>query len=167
MKKAIAPSLLGFLLAVPLFLGSCTSTKSTSAETGVPANVGRDGVAIDGYDPVSYFDGTPQEGSEAHAFTYRGVIYRFASEENSERFQENPDHYVPAYGGWCAYAMLDGEKVKINPERYKIVDGKNYLFYDEWGTNTLKLWDGLTEEQPESELIRRADEHWESLTAAP
>lgn len=81
-------------------------------------------VALEGYDPVSYFSGKPVEGNESLSYRYLGVTYWFASAANRSKFQQNPASYEPAYGGWCAYAMgEDGEKVKVDPETYKIVDG--------------------------------------------
>ena len=56
-----------------------------------------------------------------------------------EVFLKNPTNFEPEYGGWCAYAMGDsGEKVTINPETFKIINGKLYLFYNAFLTNTLK-----------------------------
>jgi YHS domain-containing protein len=84
----------------------------------------RKGVAIEGYDPVSYFDRHPSEGKPEVSYRYRGVTYYFASDQNRKRFAASPESYEPAYGGWCAYAMGEtGEKVKIDPETYKILDG--------------------------------------------
>ena len=92
----------------------------------------------EGYDPVSYFDGSPLEGDPDLKYVFKGITYQFASAGNLAKFKLTPDKYEPAYGGWCAYAMGDsGEKVKIDPETFKILDGKLYLFYNFWGNNTL------------------------------
>ncbi|CAN0503583.1 unnamed protein product, partial [Phaeothamnion confervicola] len=81
-------------------------------------------LAIEGYDPVSYFDGEPIEGKSNITHVYKGITYRFSSQANQAKFKTNPDTYEPAYGGWCAYAMGEnGEKVKVDPETYNIVDG--------------------------------------------
>jgi YHS domain-containing protein len=96
-------------------------------------------LALEGYDPVSYFDNKPLEGKEEIKFTYNGVIYQFSSQTNLTKFKSNPAKYEPAYGGWCAYAMGEtGEKVKVDPETFKILEGKLYLFYNFWGNNTRK-----------------------------
>src|SRR6478735_6084577 len=98
-------------------------------------------IALEGYDPVSYFDGTPNEGDEKIRITHKGLIYQFVSQANLNKFKANPDKYEPVYGGWCAYAMGEsGEKVKVDPETFKILDGKLYLFYNFWGNNTLNHW---------------------------
>lgn len=117
------------------------------------------GIALQGYDPVSYFLNKPEEGREPYSFTYRGVTYWFTSASHREEFKRNPDNYEPAYGGWCAYAMGEtGEKVKVDPETYKIVDGKLYLFYNFWGNNTLETWN-----KNEANLKRNAELHWKKF----
>lgn len=113
-------------------------------------------VAIQGYDPVSYFSGSPLQGKKELSASYQGVIYRFANKENKDRFLANPAKYEPAYGGWCAYAMgATGEKVSVDPETYKIIDGKNYLFYNKFFTNTLNSWN-----KDEVSLKKKADQSW-------
>ena len=116
-------------------------------------------IALEGYDPVSYFDGKPKEGDEALAFTFKGVTYFFSSQNNAARFKTTPQKYEPAYGGWCAYAMGEtGEKVKIDPETYKIIDGKLYLYYNFWGNNTLDDWN-----KNEKTLKAKADANWKKI----
>lgn len=122
-------------------------------------NINKDGVAIDGYDPVSYFDGEPLEGKKELAYTLDGVTYWFTNEDNKSKFEKAPLKYIPQYGGWCAYAMgLKPEKVKVDPETYKIVDGKLYLFYNFYLTNTLKSWN-----KDEARLKVNADKNWDSI----
>jgi len=121
-------------------------------------NIKKD-VAIEGYDPVSYFNGKPEEGEESIRISHKGIIYQFANHANLEKFKATPDKYEPAYGGWCAYAMGEnGEKVKIDPETFKIVDGKLYLFYNFWGNNTLEDWNAA-----EKKLKESADRNWKKF----
>lgn len=119
-------------------------------------NLNRDGVILEGYDPVSYFIGTVTKGKSTLKQNYEGVEYWFASKENREFFIKNPDKFIPAYGGWCAYAMgEDGDKVKIDPETYKIIEGKLYLFYNFYFNNTLIKWNN-----DEENLKEKADKNW-------
>jgi len=99
-------------------------------------------LAIQGYDPVAYFAQKKAiKGKSTIVATYDGVIYNFSSQANKELFLKNPTNYEPQYGGWCAYAMGSlGEKVEIDPETFKIIDGKLYLFYNAYFNNTLKSW---------------------------
>lgn len=118
-------------------------------------NIKKD-IAIDGYDPLGYFDKGPVEGDPRWTFAFKGVTYQFSNALNLARFKANPEKYEPAYGGWCAYAMGEtGEKVKIDPETYKILDGKLFLFYNFWGNNTLKEWN-----KNEQQLKAKADQNW-------
>lgn len=120
-------------------------------------NLEESGLAIQGYDPVSYFDQHKAvEGKKEIAAVYNGVVYRFSSKQNREMFTQNPTQYEPQYGGWCAYAMgQKGEKVEVDPKTYKIVDGKLYLFYNKYFNNTLKSWN-----QNEQQLKSQADQNW-------
>jgi len=116
-------------------------------------------VALEGFDPVSYTDGKPTEGESNIKILYKGVIYRFATQANLNKFKANPDKYEPAYGGWCAYAMGEtGEKVKIDPETYTILEGEIYLFYNFWGNNTLEDW-----KKNEKKLKESADRNWKKI----
>jgi YHS domain-containing protein len=119
----------------------------------------KNSIVIEGYDPVSYFEGNPAEGKRELKVTHKGVVYLFSSQANLNKFKASPDRYEPAYGGWCAYAMgATGEKVKIDPETYKILEGKLYLFYNFWGNNTLSDW-----RKDEKKLKEAADRNWNKL----
>ncbi len=116
-------------------------------------------IALEGYDPVSYFDNKPSEGNEELKFSHKGVIYLFSNPANLNKFKASPEKYEPAYGGWCAYAMgQTGEKVKIDPETFKILDGKLYLFYNFWGSNTLTDWN-----KNEKPLKSKGDQNWKKF----
>lgn len=116
-----------------------------------------DGLAVQGYDVVAYFTaGKAVKGSAAYTVFYQGVKYRFSSVANKEEFKKNPSKYEPQYGGWCAFAMGDyGEKVEIDPETFKILYGKFYLFYNKRLNNTLKSWN-----KNEASLKSKADVNW-------
>ncbi|CAL2061848.1 YHS domain-containing (seleno)protein [Tenacibaculum sp. 190524A05c] len=118
------------------------------------------GAVANGYDVVAYFSNKAVKGSKKLSYTYDDVTFRFSTQENLNTFKANPTKYIPQYGGYCAYAIgVKGEKVGINPKTFEIRDGKLYLFYNSWGTNTLKLW---LDENPE-ELKMKADKNWSSL----
>jgi hypothetical protein len=51
-----------------------------------------------------------------------------------------------------------GGKVEINPETFKIIDGKLYLFYNEYFNNTLKSWN-----KDEDNLKSKADTNWKKF----
>lgn len=117
-------------------------------------------VAIQGYDPVSYFkQNKAVKGKKEILYSFDGVIYQFSSTANKEIFSKSPVSFEPQYGGWCAYAMgSSGEKVEINPETFKIIDGKLYLFYNAYFNNTLKSWN-----KDEASLKAKADTNWKKF----
>jgi len=120
----------------------------------------KNGLALEGYDPVAYFTvGKAVEGSREFRHTVDGVTYYFSSSANKEAFVKNPARYTPQYGGWCAYAMGDsGEKVEVDPETFKVTDGKLYLFYNKFFNNTLPKWNSN-----EAVLKSRADKNWKAI----
>ena len=121
-------------------------------------NVNKD-LGLEGYDPVSYFENNPQKGKSEFQWAHQGITYRFSSAQHLNDFKISPSKYEPAYGGWCAYAMGEnGEKVKVDPETYKILDGKLFLFYNFWGNNTLKDWN-----KSEKALKAKGDENWKKF----
>jgi YHS domain-containing protein len=118
------------------------------------------GIALNGFDPVAYFKkGTAVKGKKDLAVFDQGVTYYFSSVENKEEFKKNPSGYEPQYGGWCAYAMgKDGSKVEVDPETFKIIDGKLYLYYNKFFNNTLKSWN-----KDEVNLKSKADLNWKKF----
>ena len=88
-------------------------------------NVDKKGVALEGYDPVSYFtDGKPVKGDNKIEGTYNGALYHFVSQEHRATFENNPTKYAPAYGGYCGYAASVGKVRPANPLVWSIVDGQ-------------------------------------------
>ena len=119
------------------------------------------GVAVNGYDVTEYFNNKAVKGNTKYVATYNGIKYKFSTKENLETFQKSPETYMPQYGGYCAYAIgMKGEKVSIDPKTFEIRDGKLYLFYNSWGTNTLKMWVKAGAE----ELRDKADKNWKEIT---
>ncbi|EQA44801.1 YHS domain protein [Leptospira broomii serovar Hurstbridge str. 5399] len=110
-----------------LFIAAC------SARQAVDPIFKADGlVAIRGYDPVAYFsENKAVAGNEKFQTTWNGAKWKFSSNKNMEAFKKKPESFAPQYGGYCAYAMRDGETYEIDPNAWKIVDGKLYLNYNE------------------------------------
>jgi len=55
-----------------------------------------------------------------------------------------------------------GEKVKIDPETFKIVNGKLYLFYNFFFNNTLKDWNA-DEKQLELEADKKLENDYKVI----
>jgi len=151
-------------LALLLFVAhlSATTFAQTAAKRLKEYNL-ENKVAIQGYDPVAYFTQKKAvKGKSTITATNEGVIYYFSTQANKEAFAKSPATYEPQYGGWCSYAMgnngPNGEKVEIDPETFKIVDGKLNLFYNAYFNNTLKSWN-----KNEAVLKKKADVNWAKM----
>ena len=67
------------------------------------------GIAMDGYDPVSYFtDPDPQEGKPDFEYVWQGVPWYFESAANRDVFQRSPEVYAPQFGGHCPMSLSLG-----------------------------------------------------------
>ncbi len=120
-------------------------------------NTDKMALALEGYDPVSYFTSKKAvQGKKEISFTNEGITYTFSSTQNRDLFKINPSKYEPQFGGWCAYAMGEnGEKISVDPETFKILNGKLYLFYNKYFNNTLKDWN-----KNEASLKAKAEQNW-------
>jgi YHS domain-containing protein len=118
MKKSILILFVGFLSA------------TTFAQTAKHINL-KSNVAIQGYDPVAYFEiNKSTEGNKEIKSKYNGAIYYFSSESNKALFLKNPSQYEPQFGGFCAYGMSEGYEAPIQPDAFTIVENKLYLNYN-------------------------------------
>lgn len=103
----------------------------TFAGQALAADVTHSTPAVQGYDVVSYHtDKRPLRGNGHYVAYHEGATYQFSSEENQKRFEDNPEKYVPAYGGFCAFGVSVGKKFIGDPEVWRIVDGRLYLNLD-------------------------------------
>lgn len=91
-------------------------------------NLDAQGVALKGYDPVSYFLSTgPVQGNSNISASHEGATYLFATTSNRDVFKANPGKYAPAFGGFCAMGAVMEKKLDIDPQLWRVVDGKLYL----------------------------------------
>jgi YHS domain-containing protein len=143
MRKTVVSSMFAILLAF-----TATSALATDVTQSTPG--------ISGYDPVAYFtDGKPMKGSGYHVAEYKGVTYAFASKEHKAMFEGNPEKYLPAYGGYCAYGAAVGKKFVADPEVWKVVDGTLYLNLDK---GIQSKWN-----KDIPGYIKKADTNWKDI----
>jgi YHS domain-containing protein len=125
--------------------------KSSSA-----LNLDAKGVAVKGYDPVSYFLATgPMEGKVSITARHEGATYQFANTTNRDSFKANPAKYVPAFGGFCAMGTVFDKKLDVNPKLWRVVNDKLYLnIHDDAQTRWMEDIPGN---------ISKADKNWVNI----
>ena len=101
-------------------------------------------VAIKGYDPVAYFtEDRAVKGSENFSHTWLGADWNFSNEKHKKLFAENPVQYAPQYGGHCSDGIAYGDTTtNIDPEAWRIIEGKLYLNYDHGSAAELEEVEG-------------------------
>lgn len=130
MMRQIRKQILTMLAATVLALGSAgVPAAAASLVTTIVANP-LTGVAIEGYDPVSYFtEPEPQPGSPDYAYEWGGVPWYFASAANRDVFMRAPEVYAPQFGGHCSMSLARGYLSDGKPKLYVIEKMKLHLFY--------------------------------------
>lgn len=124
-------------------------------------NLPSSGIALDGYCPVAYFAvNKAVRGKPEFATTYDGVTYHFASAEAKSTFDAEPERYLPAFGGWCAFGMAISDKFPVDPTCFAIVDGRLMLFLRNVDVDALELWN----RGDQRELVEKADDHWAKVS---
>lgn len=110
-------------------------------------------VAIKGYDPVAYFtESKAIKGSKEFTYDWLGATWHFSSAENRDLFKSEPVKYSPQYGGHCADGVSFGTiTTNIDPQAWRIIEGKLYLNYDPGAAAGL-------EEHPEK--VTESQKHW-------
>ncbi len=111
-----------------------------------------------GYDLTSFFTSEkPAHGTGHHVATYDGVDYLFTSDENKKTFEANPEKYLPAFGGFCAFGASIGKKFVADPDVYDIVDNKLYFNLD---TKIRAIW-----AKDIGGNIKKAESNWKTIAA--
>ncbi len=128
------------VLLIALIATVATVVRSASAAVD-PINKNIFGTALKGYDAVAYFkESKPVKGKDQFRHEWMGAKWYFASAANRDDFAKNPEKYAPQFGGYCAWAVAHNYTASIDPEAWRIVDGKLYLNYSKdvqkkWETN--------------------------------
>lgn len=121
-----------------------------------PVNKSGNGIALHGYDPVAYFQKSqPVKGTQQFSYVWNGATWLFSSQENRNEFTANPTKYAPQFGGYCSWAVGHGYTADVDPEAWRVHDGKLYLNYSK---GVQKKWE--KEMQP---LIEQGNRNWPAL----
>ena len=111
-------------VALLMMCGGCEMESDMKLQS---MNTNERGVAVGGYDVVSYFDGNAEPGSTEHTHVWRGAKFLFATPEHQAAFADAPERYAPQYGGYCSFGMGFGTPAAADPEAFDVQDGRLYL----------------------------------------
>jgi YHS domain-containing protein len=126
---------------------------TTDAEKAFLNNTDKDGVTLQGYDPVAYFTQMRAvKGLPAYTARYNGATYWFASETNATMFKGHPEMFAPQYGAFCGYAMALNKLRPVNPEIFDVIDGRLILQHSQ--DAYAKFHENV------SGFVEKADENW-------
>jgi hypothetical protein len=121
-------------------------------------NTIRSGVAVHGFDVVAYVTKSAAvKGRAEFEYRWQEAIWRFASAEHRDLFQKSPDTYAPQFGGYCAWAVSRGYTADVDPEAWRVVDGKLYLNYSR---RVQRMW-----EQDVAGNIAKGRANWPGVLA--
>lgn len=117
----------------------------------------RSGIAIGGYDPMSYVtESKPVEGYPNHEHFWGGVTWRFYNEGNQAAFARHPQVYAPLYSGYDPVIIAKGKLVEGKPVIWEIHKGRLYLFYTD--TN-LQTW-----RKHRNKMLAKVNSVWPELS---
>jgi hypothetical protein len=143
-----------------------SATEAGSRPVALPTVVGAadiyasdtaSGLALGGFDPVTYFlPQGPQPGRAGLETLWGGVAWRFSSEANLAAFKANPAAYAPRVGGYDAQAAALGRVVDSRPDIYLVRNDRLYLFRTDAGRARFLA---------DPTLAARSEEAWLTLRA--
>jgi hypothetical protein len=140
----------GIGLALPVMRGAAADAVIVNRYTGL---------AIDGFDPVSYFvEAAPKVGRAALELQSGGAIWRFRNQGNRAAFAAAPDVYRPRFGGHDPTAVARGVATPGHPALWLIVGNRLYLFYDARSRKAFA--------KDPSVAIEAAERHWPGVSRA-
>ena len=118
------------IVAFALVAGVATATGAHAQVVTAIVTEPLSGVAIEGYDPVSFFtEPQPLRGLSDYEYQWGGVPWYFASAANRDVFMRAPEVYAPQYGGHCLMSLSRGYLSVGRPTIHVLVGRKLYLFY--------------------------------------
>jgi hypothetical protein len=151
---AIAAAILAAGLIL-LGLGVAPVTSRAATTEWVVTNR-HSGLAIHGFDPVSYFvDGAPSLGKPALEYRFSGATWRFRNDGNRAAFAADPEVYMPRFGGHDPIAAARGTGTPGHPMLWVIAESRLYLFYSERARSAFI--------DDSAQAIGAAERHWPEI----
>jgi len=139
------------ILGAAIAFIACTRTEKVAS-----IDTGSDGVAVRGFDTVAYFAAeNAVKGDPKFEYAWNGAKWLFSSQENLDKFKQNPEAFAPQFGGYCAYAVSHGHTADGDPHAWKVVNGKLYLNYN---PDVEQMW-----EKEQDKFIKDGEANWPKI----
>ncbi len=126
----LIPIIIAFLVAYKLFLSNssfsifnffsdstyetddnctkCPISISYCTDKSFPVMGGADLVSTyDSYDETLTYQAAATAGTPDYKTTYSGYTFYFRTPENQKKFENNPEKYLPQWGGFCSWGMSE------------------------------------------------------------
>ena len=118
------------------------------------------GVAMGGADPVSYHSPQgPVWGKAPHYSLWQGAIWLFESIDNKRLFDQSPEKFMPAYGGFCTPCLAQKHKFHGDPRNWHVHNDRLYL------ASSNELIENFKKNPQET--ISVAEDYWKSASRSP
>jgi len=114
---------------------------SVASLAGEPVSTGYlDSIAIEGHDTVLYHtkkirsEHAEVKGRKRYTVEWNNASWLFASQASADKFEANPERYIPQYNGFCSNALaLDEGLIPTDGTVWEFFGGNLHLFYAERG----------------------------------
>lgn len=129
MMRQIGKQILTIALLLAGLAGGAAPVQAAALGTLIVADP-LSGIAIDGWDPVSYFtESEPQRGVPDFEYVWNGAPWFFISAANRDAFKLHPEVYAPQFGGHCGMSVARGYLSDGNPRVYVLRQNRLYFFF--------------------------------------
>ncbi len=83
------------------------------------SDANKDGIGMDGFDPVAHFNGEPLRGTPTYSFELGRTTYHFANADNLALFEKDPAKFIPIAGGYMTEKLVgNANDADPNDNRY-------------------------------------------------
>ena len=139
-----------------VFVVNAVSNLEDGSENHIRFYKYANGLGASGYDVVAYFEENRAiVGDKKYTANFSGMEWRFSTSARRDKFIADPLHYLPRYGGHCAYGVAGGYLVRGDPTAWSIRNGVLYFNYNK---SVRSAWLADVEH-----FIRQGENNWPQL----
>ena len=113
------------LFAITAMFAANAQVPTKSTDGKYTLNLDENGCMLRGYDLVAMqtMPDKTLKGDKNFESSFQGAKYWFVSAENKTLFDASPAKYAPLYGGFCAFAITEGNLRPVQVWTHEITNG--------------------------------------------